>query len=131
MTDRKFQETRRKIRKLLDKWRPRMFLDGWSIDNGYHDEPVGQSSSADYETVAVTSCKWQYKHATINWYVPALARFSPERLEETVVHELCHIVTDEMQEPDHPSYAKHAERVVTDLARGFLKTAKEVAEQGE
>lgn len=128
MTGRKFQETRRKIRKLLDKWRPRMSLHGWSIDNGYHDDPIEESSSAGYEMAAKTSCQWQYKTATIRWYVPGLAKMSPERLEETVVHELCHVVTDEMQEPGHATYAKHAERVVTDLARGFLRTEKEVEE---
>lgn len=131
MTDRKFQETRRKIRKLLDKWRPRMPLDGWLIDHDYHDEPIGKSSSDSYETLAITSCKWQYKNATIEWYVPALARLNPKRLEETVVHELCHILTDEMQEPDHPTYSKHAERVVTEIARALLKTAREAAEEGK
>jgi hypothetical protein len=49
-------------------------------------------SNDDLLTGAETISRWEYRSATINWYLPSLIRCPPDDLELTVVHEYCHIL---------------------------------------
>jgi predicted SprT family Zn-dependent metalloprotease len=72
---------------------------------------------------------WRYMHAYIGVCVPSVARVSDEELENAVVHELVHILVNEMQKKDQD----HEERAVTLTTKAILfvrdLTAKEYQEK--
>ncbi len=59
---------------------------------------------------------WEYMQATIHINVPVLDRLSKYEIERAVVHELVHILVNEMREPG----ILHEERVVTQLQKAFM-----------
>ncbi|KKL89323.1 hypothetical protein LCGC14_1915860 [marine sediment metagenome] len=69
--------------------------------------------------------------ATVAFNISALKELDDHDLEVVVVHEMCHVLVNEMRadrggEPTHGSVA-HEERVVSTLAQAFLT----VRDQGE
>lgn len=55
--------------------------------------------------------------AYITLYLPCLKDLSPQRLEEIVIHELVHILINEMR--DYHKDPDHEERVVTGIQKAF------------
>lgn len=61
---------------------------------------------------------WPYRKATINFWFNATTDLDDEDLEEVVVHELCHILVNQMREKG----IVHEEAVVTALSKAFIWT---------
>lgn len=59
---------------------------------------------------------WEYQRATIEFYINDLTHLVEREIESLIVHELIHIMVNEMYE----SGVKHEERVVTTLENAFL-----------
>ncbi len=58
---------------------------------------------------------WKYLTATLRFSTEKMAEFDDEEFEETVVHEMVHIVLSELDKRD-----EHEERVATLLSRALL-----------
>jgi len=88
MTDKEYNQLRKKILKILDKWVRPMGLGWYSISYTWKREHPdnGIGASTEYDL-------WMYKKITINFDMPILSTISGKELENTVVHELCHILT--------------------------------------
>ena len=80
-----------KIQKLLNFYHKTCF-DHIDVTNMY----VHGESEEDRRIAATTYVGWEYRRCTITWFLPVLKRMDDEELEETVVHELCHTITDPM-----------------------------------
>lgn len=92
MTDKEYKATKVRIQKMLKKWRPAGF--GWfHISYSYereHDENPRLAAKCDVD--------WQYKSAHITFFAPVMSELDDERLENTVVHELCHVLISPIQD---------------------------------
>lgn len=89
------------------------------------------------DCLAYCDADWRYLHASIVFSVPKLAeKFdqgqpkNPSEIRELVVHELMHVLLNEMREydkSDHTGTVGHEERVATRLARAFTYTWDEAS----
>jgi hypothetical protein len=121
MDNTKLDETKALIEKYLEKWVTPLGLGWWKIDMIYYDDPgeiVDKFKSEDdgYLVLAKVFAKWQYMEATIYINLPGWADLEEEKIEKAIVHELCHILVNEMREDD----ILHEERVVSTLQRAFM-----------
>ena len=112
----------RTIRKHLSKWVYCLGIGWWNVKAYYLE---GKHAKKEFPPVdgngilARTYADWRYGTASIYFNVPAVKKLSPEELESTVIHELCHILVNEMREVE----LHHEERVVTGLTKAFLWTS--------
>jgi len=119
--DSKLDEAKVLIEKYLEKWVTPLGLGWWKIDIVYYDDP-GEivknftSEDSDYLVLAKVFAKWQYMKATIRINLPAWVDLDEEDVEKDILHELCHILVNEMREDD----ILHEERVVSTLQRAFM-----------
>jgi hypothetical protein len=81
---------RKEIQRLIDKWRPRLFLSEWYFNLEYPTENC--SNKEGYNTLADISPDVVYLNALIRVY-PAFFKKSKQAQEEAIVHELCHCIT--------------------------------------
>lgn len=102
------------VRKQIKKWTPILGLKNWEIKVSYEDmDRIVDGMSFLAETV----CTWYTLRATIAIFLPAIKKLDKEEIELTVVHELVHIVLDEMSECD----SKHDERACETISKALLK----------
>lgn len=120
MTDAEYRKTVMRLRKAAGKWQTALGLGYWRITYEYESEglmPV--PARTDGQSVAATSRPdWRYKHATINFNVPVLADQTDDDLERFVLHELTHVLVNELREEG----LDHEERVVSELTSAFMWT---------
>lgn len=92
MTDAEYEKAKKRVQSFIDKWFTTLGLGWWRVDMQWY-----QSKDDDeIDTAARTTWRWQYRTASINWYLPILAEMNDEKLEATVVHEFAHILTGPM-----------------------------------
>ena len=114
-----FEVQRARAAAIFDWWEPVLGLRFWRVERFYHREPsdIFESGEANSGTAAVIWAKWQYIEARIDINTPLLPEFDDDRLEDVIVHELCHALVNELKEPDPDG--KHEERVVSHLSAAF------------
>lgn len=109
-----------RAKRAFGKWMEPLGLLWWDLTIRYYDEPIEIINRFDWDndhiTVARTLADWRYGTATIDVNVPALKDMSDEEIERVAVHELIHILVNEMREGD----IKHEERVVTALTKAIF-----------
>lgn len=113
------------IRAAFEKWVNCLGLAWWEIQIAYYDDPgeiVRQFRQADNGDVvaAFVDANWMYAEATICINLPLFAEMTDEKIERIVVHELMHILVNEMREGE----IHHEERVVTQLTKAIFWTVK-------
>lgn len=123
MNDKEYEKLKAKTNKFLDKWLTMLGLRGWDI-NFYWNRELGDKIDDNFSIEAATATQYPYKTANVNFFLPSLQGKSNKDIENIVLHELIHILTDEMK--DHDKDHNHCERVVTDLTNAFLWTYKRV-----
>ena len=120
MDDAAFEAEQERIRALMDRWWGRDFdiLRGWKVKVIYqrHQGEQRDVSGEPWYCAASCSADWRYLDATITVYCQTTATLDDEELEETFVHECCHVLTNEMREEG----VEHEERVCTTVARALL-----------
>jgi hypothetical protein len=108
------------IKSCFDKWAKPLGLLWWHVDLVYFTEPadvIREFAFSDEEIVlARTYADWRYGTASIHFNVPGFDGLSLEEIERTVVHELVHILVNEMREGE----MHHEERVVTGLTKAMF-----------
>ena len=109
---------RQKIVDYTKEWQRLLDLDhftiGISFVNGYKPD--------DSDTVAETSCYWQYRTAEITYYL-ALAKRTAD-IELVVIHELVHILVAPMADACKGK-RQQCELAVENTARAILNVRKE------
>lgn len=73
-------------------WIERMGLGDYEIEFVYLDSYFGDDGEEDFKITAVTESRPQYLEAKVKFYLPSAVRHSPQKLEETLVHELAHVL---------------------------------------
>lgn len=82
----------KKVQRYAKVWTPRLGIAHWDIEHVFLDSFFGDDGEEDFKITATTECRWNYMQAKIKWYLPSCVRHSDQRLEETVLHELCHVL---------------------------------------
>ena len=103
------------IRGFIVKWIELLKLQNWSIDVNYM-KGHGEMIDGNFRTHAVCSSTWHHMTARIQFWPKDLRDESESYIEYVVVHELLHIVVNEMRDKG----INHEERVVSHLAKAVL-----------
>lgn len=116
------------IKKCFDRWTYRLGLRWWEVNITYYSEPdeiVHRfRTDGDKVCVAFTDVDWIYSRAYIHVNLPRLMDQDEGEIERIVVHELMHVLVNEMREDE----MHHEERVVTQLTKAIFWT---IADMGD
>lgn len=117
---------KKRLGPIIRKWLNRTGLNGWTVDIEYYDRIPRHEDAA-----MAMDVQWVYLQATMKVSTNKVADETDRRCEEIIVHELAHILVNEMR-PLHrgdnlDDYAsaqqmEHEERVCTMIARALLWT---------
>lgn len=128
MTDAEFEAQRERVRALIAPWKE-LLVPSWYVTWEWSRDACkdDKSESDGYTRATGMRCyaQWEYAQATIIAFLPTTARLDDDDLEEMFVHELCHVIVNEMCETAKSTQAKHEERVATSLARAFVRVRDE------
>jgi len=139
MTDKEFAFEKARIRKLVDRWVRPLGLNWFKLDIDYERVPLeppqsatGHNKTYQWRTQANTAVVWEYRKASMAFDMNAIHGSSDDELESLFVHELCHILVNEMREwSDDDKGRKHEESVVEGLARAFVWTRDAGFDEGK
>lgn len=105
-----FQAIEDKITRWSPVWVERMRLSEWEIEYVFLDSFYPDDDPEDFKVTAVCEGRHAYYMAKIKWFLPSAIRHDDLRLEQTLVHELCHVllaheqsVVDRLAAIDSPS----------------------------
>lgn len=91
-------EVRERIRNIVTRWITPMGLNWWDVEVKFvYQAPLADSS---FLTIARADVEWEYKLASITFYVPEMVDMEDKELEEIVVHEMVHILVAPIQQDD-------------------------------
>ena len=112
------------IEKYLHKWLSPLGLLWWEITITYYDDPKEilqkfKNPGGENIVPATVNSDWKYGTAFISINLPAFKGMKNRQVERIIVHELVHILVNEMREEG----IEHEERVVTGLSKAFMWTA--------
>jgi hypothetical protein len=119
VNDREYARARRRVERIFHRWRADLGLRWWSVRLEFERERHPRDST---ETCVLgeTTANWKYMNARIVFFLPEIAAMDDADLERSVVHELVHVLVNEMTERDEDD--AHQERVVTTLTDAFIWT---------
>jgi len=104
----------------IDKWIPKLGLEWWIIKCDYCDSHKFIEIEDSKTAVAFCHVNWEYMNVTIRVNKDHLEDEKESNIETIVVHELMHVLLNEMRDDDCNSIS-HEERVATVLAKAFLR----------
>lgn len=122
----------KKLKSLFDKWITRLGLRWWDIEVHWHDDPETILNEFGNEegnilVVARTHVRWEYARAWIHVNLPLMKQLSDQEAERCIVHELVHILVNEMREGE----THHEERVVTQITKAIFWTLSDFPQDKE
>src|SRR5579872_6047859 len=107
--------TRKRILALTACLEQDLGLGWWTIRHHFNE-----TDSRDDDTIiADTSCNWEYRDATITWFLPICAAQSDDELLATAIHEYVHILLAPI-ESDCTAPDKVKEYAVESVAKMIL-----------
>lgn len=110
-------KSERRLRPILKKWTTLLGLADWDIAIEL-TPPLGDIDSGGIEVAADCLAHWEYTRAVIRFDEAYTAACPIDHLEGHVVHELMHVMLNEMR--DYKKNKQHEERTATVLTRAFL-----------
>ena len=128
MNDAEFAKQKRRIQVIFKKWQPILRLTGWEFTWQYHRQclPDAGPNAPRWEPLGRCTPMWEYKSALVEFVLSSVADLTDDELEGHIVHELVHVLVNELKEYDmeRPETVKHEERVVTEVTWAFLALAR-------
>lgn len=110
----------KKIKKICNKWIYRLGLRWWEVEVHYVEDPqdvIDIFKTNDNEIViGRTYVDWKYMSANVYLNIPSMLNMTHNQIERIIVHELLHILVNEMREDG----IDHEERVVTLLTKAVF-----------
>jgi hypothetical protein len=126
MTDKEYNELKRKLSKIVRVWSHKMGLGWYRIDIKYVNDFAYDKNTDTRDVAATTKSDWQYRQALITFYMPKLAPSTDEELIETVVHELAHVLISPIEDFTDDSVSQMTEYTTTCVANALLWVHKGV-----
>jgi predicted acylesterase/phospholipase RssA len=115
MTDKEYRRTKKRVEKLIERWRHILWLSQWQVDVTYFREPPAEMNHGDACALMDITPRWEYLRAHLRIHMPQVALLDADDLEKAVLHELLHCVVCEMR--TNKSDVRHEERVVSHLTK--------------
>lgn len=119
MTDEQFEKEKQRLRRFVDRWYSVLGLESFHTIFEYHRGLI-----PDYlSSTGTCSVNWEYHQAWVDFSCEKSSRLDDRDAELVVVHELCHILVNQMRDytDEHGNtHIKHEESVVTQLSKAFL-----------
>lgn len=123
MTDAEYEAQKARITALIDRWLYPMGLGYWKLTFQYERKglrPTDNDAAQNWQPMMDVASKWQYLSADIRIGLPDIQDISDDDLENHFVHELSHVLVNEMREGEKGECSLHEERVCSMLANAFL-----------
>jgi predicted SprT family Zn-dependent metalloprotease len=125
MNNKQYKTIHNKIDAQIREWKSLLWLGMWTININYitkidQIKKYFPKKSDGSIVLARTYSSWQYMTADIDINVPQWENLSDDEIRDYVVHELCHVLLDEMHNCDKDPM--HEERVATMLQTAFVWT---------
>jgi hypothetical protein len=128
LTDEELKHQIERIRPLITRWPQQLGLGQWLLTFGYARsgaEDSGGREGGKWGTMAEVQADWRYKQAYVTFYMPQVSQTDDSELEYAFVHELCHILVNELRGPkleykDGSNGRAREESVVTAMAKAYL-----------
>jgi predicted SprT family Zn-dependent metalloprotease len=118
------------IAQSLNKWIYRLGLRWWTVNVYWYKKPKQVKrffgKRKDETVLARTFSDWRYGTAEIHFNLPAFECMTDDEIESVIIHELCHVLVNEMREGE----IHHEERVVTQLQKAFCWTVADAKGDG-
>jgi hypothetical protein len=128
LRDKEVRAEKRRIEAFVTKWIDVLGLGSWQIVRSYTVTPLAPSESFSEGDTAVADvvAHWEYKRATVRFYLLSTVDAGDDEMEMYVVHELVHCVVCETracQDAGIPREHRvaHEERVVVELTAALLR----------
>jgi len=109
------KKQRKRIRALADKWLQPLGLLWWGIEFRHIKDRAGFKRDNGNEALMIVYADWRYMKAVVEVNTEMMKDIDDDELELSFLHEMCHIILDEMDCPDKD----HEERVATTMAHAF------------
>ena len=118
--------TQERILDITSRLEKELGLDGWlTIRHQFHpgfdgDHTIDSDGNATvYKTTAITTPQWEYRFATITWYLKTAVTQTDQELEAVAIHEYIHILLAPVTTllPIKPLHTKLEEYVTECLMR--------------
>jgi len=121
----KYEKQRQRLDPLFKKWVGKLGLSAYDITVRYYDKPKAfrKENGVGKNAVMVITPDWAYLEADIAVCMSLVAGLDDDKLEKYVIHELCHILVNQMRgwrQQRTPDEIAHEERVVSCLATLFF-----------
>jgi hypothetical protein len=116
MTDKEYLEQKKRVQTYFDKWFNTLGL-------GWHQVDINWSrvtNEEDADTAARTTWQWQYRSASITFFLPTMADLNDDKLEAVVVHEFAHILTGPMVQNTSEEHNQLMEYGTESVARALI-----------
>lgn len=116
MTDKEYKEQKKRVKKYFDKWHDTLGL-------GWYQTDINWSRTDDEDqkdTAAPTTWRWQYRSASIAFFLPVLQTLNDDKLEGVIVHEFAHILTGSMVQNAPDDNDQLSEYGVETVARAII-----------
>lgn len=110
MKDRTVKQLHALIDKYVTKWKVELFLGMWTVSYDIRDWLTNEHGD-ETQTVARCFTHWNYFTAELEFNYMILKDKADSFIENVVLHEMLHIVVNEMRE----EHIDHEERVVSHL----------------
>lgn len=105
-----FNKECERIMRYIDRYSYLLTLAGWNVDFHFHQRPVKGCNEND--AAGYVNFMWEYLAADIHFNAFLTAELDDEVVEETVLHELVHVLVGEAT-----NKRGSIERVVTTISR--------------
>lgn len=115
MTDDEFDVMSEKVEGLITLWKPFFGIENWRVNIHFYRGAIPGNEDA----AGCCHSLWEYLDATLEFNLAELAENDDEQLESVVVHELLHIIVDELK-----TKKGSPERVVSHLSRILMRLSK-------
>lgn len=115
MDDETFERQKARILEQIERWVKPLGLNWWRLNFTYIRERCEDQPGTAMEVLT----RWQYRHAGIKVFMPAIADMEDDELEEAFVHELMHVCVNQMRD-DQGDCTLNEERVCSDLATAII-----------
>lgn len=117
LTDKDYNQLKTELKALSFKWSERMGLRWYRIHFEWVREYAYHDSKDRHNVGAETKSMWQYREATITFYLEKLAAFTKEEREEVVIHELSHVLVSPIEDLGDDNASQMTEYTTTMVAK--------------
>ncbi len=131
MTDKEYTALKAKMKKLSFVWAERLGLSWYRINFEWVRDHAYEKGSDRRDTAGECSASWQYREATVTFYLEKLAAFSDEVIEETIVHELSHVLIAPIQDFSSDNASQMTEFTTTMVAKAVMWAYKDGIKGGK